>query len=88
MHLKITNQMLLDRFNIYCGANKGWLPPCYGTKNYQEMSAEEQTVVDSFHGDSTPGSGQKGYEHVLARAGYFLAPPNHQTAALPDTIPA
>lgn len=82
MHIKWTNQELLDRFNIFCGRNKNWLPPSYGKKSYQNMTREEQAVVDSFHGDDTPGSGEKAYEAVVAQANYYLAPPNHQTVAL------
>lgn len=82
-HIKFTNQELLDRFNIYCARQRGWLPPSYGNVKYASMDAEEQAVVDSYHGDDTPGSGEKAYNAVVARAGYYLAPPNQQTFALP-----
>ena len=82
-HIKFTNQELLDRFNIYCARQRGWLPPSYGNVKYADMAAEEQAVVDSYHGDDTPGSGEKAYNAVVARAGYFLAPPNQQTLSLP-----
>lgn len=83
MHLEWTNRDLVDRFNIYCCAAKGWLPPSYGKKKYNDMDAEERAVVDSFHGDDTPGSGEKEYGKILARAGYYLAPANQQVLALP-----
>lgn len=82
-HIKFTNQDLLDRFNIYCARQRGWLPPSYGNVKYADMAAEEQAVVDSYHGDDTQGSGEKAYNAVVARAGYFLAPPNQQTLSLP-----
>ena len=83
MHLEWTNRELIDRFNIFCCREKGWLPPSYGTKKYSEMDAEEQAVVDSFHGDDTPGSGAEGYGKILARAGYYLAPATQQMLGLP-----
>lgn len=82
-HIKFTNQELLDRFNIYCARQRGWLPPSYGNVKYADMAAEEQAVVDSYHGDETHGSGEKAYNAVVARAGYYLAPPNQQTLSLP-----
>lgn len=85
MHIFFRDQRLLDRFNIYCAKGKNWLPPSYGKKKYQDMSAEEQSVVDSFHGDDTPGSGAKQYEKILENAGYYLAPVVSQNIlALPD----
>lgn len=82
-HIKFTNQELLDRFNIYCARQRGWLPPSYGNVKYASMDVEEQAVVDSYHGDDTHGSGEKAYNAVVARAGYYLAPPNQQTLSLP-----
>lgn len=82
-HIKFKNQELLDRFNIFCARHRGWLPPSYGNVKYDAMTQEEQTVVDAYHGDETPGSGEKGYEAVMMKASYYLAPPNQQTFALP-----
>ena len=84
MHLEWTNRELIDRFNIYCCKEKGWLPPSYGTKKYKDMDAEEKAVIDSFHGDNTPGSGEAEYGKILARAGYYLAPASQQQLALPN----
>ena len=82
-HIKFTNQELLDRFNIFCARQRNWLPPCYGSVKYASMTEEEQAVVDSYHGDGASGSGEKAYDAVVDHAGYYLAPPNHQTVALP-----
>lgn len=86
MHIRFTNQELLDRFNIYCCKEKNWLPPCYGSKKYQDMTTEEQSVIDSFHGDGAPASGESAYLQVLQRSNYYLAPPNQQTVALPGAM--
>lgn len=87
MHIQFTNLELLDRFNIYCGKDKNWLPPSYGKKKYEDMSTEEQAVVDSFHGDNTPGSGVQQYERILEKASYYLAPATQQTMlALPSMV--
>ncbi len=75
MHIRFHNQELVDRFNIYCSRKKNWLPPNYGQAAYSEMSAEEQAVVDGFHGDGTTGTGAEGYAKVLARSQYFLSEP-------------
>lgn len=73
---------LIDRFNIFCSRQRGWLPPCYGKTAYSQMDVEEKAVVDSFHGDGTEGSGEKEYTNVLARANYYLAPANNDTPLL------
>lgn len=83
VHITFTCPELIERFNIFCAQNKGWLPPCYGRKNYKDLTTEEQAVMDSFHGNDKPGSGEKAYTEVMARANYYLAPPNSQRVALP-----
>lgn len=75
MHIRFHNQDLVDRFNIYCCKQRGWLPPRYGKTSYTQMDQKEQDVVDSFHGDGTAGSGQECYGNVMAHASYFLAEP-------------
>lgn len=67
MHIKFHSQDLVDRFNIYCCKQKNWLPPFYGKRKYEDLSREEQTVVDEFQG-------REAYDGVLRRADYFLAP--------------
>lgn len=84
MHIKWTNLELLDRFNIYCGKEKNWLPPSYGKKKYRDMDPDEQAVVDSFHGDNTPGSGEQAYAQIIARSDYYLAPATQAQLALPN----
>ena len=64
-HLVFKDMELLEKFNLFAGQKKGWLPPCYGKKKYADMSAEEQRVVDSFQG-------RERYEHVMTHADYFL----------------
>lgn len=67
-HIEFTNMDVLHKFNLFAAKGKNWLPPCYGRKAYQDMSGEERAVVDSFEGE-------KSYEHVMARADYFLSSP-------------
>lgn len=86
MHIKFTNKALLDRFNIYCCREKNWLPPTYGRKHYKDMDEQEKAVVDSFHGDDTPGSGELAYSAVVAKANYYLAPANQLQLALPGSV--
>lgn len=82
VHIKFTCPELIDRFNIFCARQRGWLPPNYGRTKYADMTPEEKAVVDSFHGDNTAGSGEKAYDAVVARSDYFLAPPNHERISL------
>lgn len=49
-HIEFNNQKLLDKFNIFGCQKKGWLPPSYGKKKYNNMTEEEQQVVDNFQG--------------------------------------
>ncbi len=82
MHIKFRNQALVDRFNIYCCRKKNWLPPGYGKTAYKDMTAEERTVVDGFHGDGSEGAGEAGYQVVVAEAAYYLAEPTKEIPML------
>ena len=64
-HLLFKDMELLEKFNLFAGQKKGWLPPSYGKKKYVDMSAEEQHVVDSFQG-------RERYEYVMSHADYYL----------------
>lgn len=64
-HITFTNHELIDRFNIYVGKNKNWLPPCYGTAKYSDMTDEEKQVIDAFQGEES-------YNKVMANKGYYL----------------
>lgn len=80
VHIVYTCPELIDRFNIYVGKRMKWLPPSYGKKKYDDMSAEEKAVIDSFHEDrSTKGkkkvSAKETYEKIMQRPEYYLAPP-------------
>lgn len=68
MHIKFSNQELVDRFNIYCAKNKAWLPPRYGRTPYESLTKQERAVVDSFHG---PNSREE-YEKIVANPSYYL----------------
>lgn len=67
VHITFNCPELIDRFNIYAGQKKGWLPPSYGKKTYSNMSPEEKAVVDSFQGEEA-------YNEVMKKQGYYLAP--------------
>ena len=64
-HLVFKDMELLEKFNLFAGQKKGWLPPNYGKKKYADMSTEEQHVVDSFQG-------RERYEYVMSHADYYL----------------
>ncbi|WP_456363506.1 DUF4942 domain-containing protein [Priestia aryabhattai] len=76
-HIKFTNEELLAKFNLYGSQKKGWLPPSYGKKKYDEMDQEEQAVVKSYFqdGKKKPLSNQKAmekYEHMLENKEYYF----------------
>lgn len=70
VHLVFTCPELIERFNIFAAQHKKWLPPDYGKKKYSDMTPEEKAVVDSFQGEEA-------YAEVMAKAGYYLAPPTN-----------
>lgn len=45
-------ERIIERLNIYAGRHKNWLPPCYGKKQYKDMTVEEQRVIDEFQGET------------------------------------
>ena len=68
VHIKFTCPELIDRYNIYCAKNRKWLPPSYGKKQYKDMTAEEQAVINSFQGEQA-------YSKVMSKPDYYLASP-------------
>lgn len=50
VHITFKDDELLKKFNIYGCLKKGWLPPSYGKKSYDEMAEEEKNVIDEFEG--------------------------------------
>ncbi len=69
VHLVFTNPDLIDKYNIYIGKNRNWLPPHYGEKRYNDMQEDEKAVIDSFQGE-------KDYNRVFANKNYYLASVN------------
>ena len=49
-HITFTNDDVLKSFNLFASQKKGWLPPSYGKKSYNDMSCADRAVVDSFEG--------------------------------------
>lgn len=48
LHLTFKDENILRRFNLAACRGKGWLPMDYGKKPYQDMTAEEQKIVETF----------------------------------------
>ena len=59
-HIEFTNPDVLKSFNIFASQKKGWLPPSYGKKSYNDMSGADRAVVDSFEGETS-------YNDTMAR---------------------
>ena len=68
-HITFTNDELLKKFNIFGAQHKGWLPPSYGKKKYNDMSAEEKAVVNEFEGEAE-------YNKIMCNTSYYLADTN------------
>lgn len=64
-HFVFKDEALLEKFNLFASQQKGWLPPNYGKKRYDDMTPAEQHVVDSFQG-------REQYERVMDHADYYL----------------
>lgn len=69
MHITFNDEYLplIDRFNIFAGKRKNWLPPSYGKATYKDMSKEEKEIIDSFQGEEK-------YNQILQNANYYLSP--------------
>lgn len=68
-HIEFTNEELLKKFNIFGSQHKGWLPPSYGKKCYEEMDEEEKAVIDEFEGEQE-------YRKVMGNTGYYICDTN------------
>lgn len=64
-HLTFLDEELLKKFNVFGSLEKGWLPPSYGKKSYNQMSEEEKEIVDNFEGE-------KEYGKVIANKDYYI----------------
>lgn len=64
-HITFTNDELLKKFNIFGAQHKGWLPPHYGKKSYNDMTQEEKQVINEFEGE-------KSYNQTMTNSKYFL----------------
>ncbi len=64
-HIVFNNEELLKKFNIFGSQHKGWLPPSYGKKSYNDMTTEEKAVVNEFEGE-------KEYKKVMSNSKYYL----------------
>ncbi|MCK2000780.1 DUF4942 domain-containing protein [[Brevibacterium] frigoritolerans] len=64
-HIEFIDQDLLAKFNLYGSRKKGWLPPSYASKNYDDMTQEEKVVIDNYQGKAD-------YEKVMANKAYYL----------------
>lgn len=65
-HIIFRDDELLEKFNLYVGRQRGWLPPCYGRKAYQDLDEEERAVADSFSG------GEKWYNKIYEHQSQYL----------------
>lgn len=67
VHIKMhpETERIIDALNIYVCKGKNWLPPSYGKAAYDDMTAEEQAVIDDFQG-------REKYEKVMQNPSLYL----------------
>lgn len=64
-HIRFRDMDLLDKFNIFGSQRKGWLPPAYGKKAYEDLDRFERETIDTFQG-------RERYNQVVANPEYFI----------------
>ena len=74
-HIEFRNEELLKKFNIFGSQQKGWLPPAYGKKTYQQMEPEERAVIDEFEGEES-------YNKIVAASDYYIYNPQNSVKLL------
>jgi hypothetical protein len=90
VHIKYKYPELVERLNIYAARKRNWLPPNYGHTRYDDMTAEEQSVVNEFHfepeKDKTldPKKSAERYAKILEREAFYLSEPVRSIAMLTD----
>lgn len=65
VHLKFTDERVVEALNIYAGRQRSWLPPYYGKTRYEDMPDEGKTIIDEFQG-------RESYAKVLENPGVYL----------------
>lgn len=65
IHITYSDPELIERFNIYAGKTKNWLPPSYGKAQYKDMAEDERAVVDTFQGEEE-------YAKVMSQPDLYL----------------
>lgn len=68
VHIYFTDERLLKKFNLFAGRKKNWLPDEYGTKAYDDMTADEKAVVRSFEG-------KRSYEDTVSGQAFYISAP-------------
>ena len=74
-HLTFTNERLLKKLNIFGSQKKGWLPKGYARRKYEDMSAEEQSVIESFEG-------RESYQVSVMESNYYIFEAVHSMPSL------
>lgn len=78
-HIVFKDEKLLKKFNLYGAQKKGWLPPSYGKKTYEEMETEEKAVVDEFEGKAE-------YEKTLQNKDFYLVDENQFLIGMNEAV--
>ena len=66
IHLWFTDKKLLKKWNVFVGKKLNFLPNTYGTTAYDDMTEEEQKVVDAFEG-------KRSYQETVQDSNYYLS---------------
>lgn len=78
-HILFHDEELLKKFNIFGSQHKGWLPPSYGKKKYEDMTQEEQEVVNGFEGKAE-------YEKIMLNPNWYIVDLNASVMKIAENV--
>lgn len=78
VHITFKDMDLLKKLNIFGGKGKNMLPPRYGKVPYEDMTQEEQAVVNEFDGSA------EAYMKVYSQRDKFIIQNPMDLLALPE----
>ncbi|MGE5438144.1 MAG: DUF4942 domain-containing protein [Syntrophothermus sp.] len=68
-HITFKHDELLKKFNIFGCQRKGWLPGSFGKKKFEDMTIDEQMVVDGF---CDSNDSEKEYNNIVENKEMYI----------------
>lgn len=79
VHITFKDMDLLKKLNIFGGKGKNMLPPRYGKVSYEDMTPEEQSVVNEFDG------GKEAYMNIYNHREQYIVQNTMELLSLAET---